>query len=80
MPAFRLSIPFILLLVLGIYLTIEVDTSWSLLMIAMVVILVSFYVLSPQINWWWWKRSPPDLPTEMAQFLATKFPFYQQLS
>jgi hypothetical protein len=69
-----------LLLVLGIYLTIEVDNSWSLLMIAMVVILVSFYVLSPQINWWWWQRNPPDLPTEMAQFLAAKSPFYQQLS
>jgi hypothetical protein len=80
MPAFRLSIPFILLLVLGVYLTIQVDNSWSLLMIAMVVILVSFYVLSPQINWWWWQRSPPDLPTEMAQFLAKKSPFYQQLS
>ncbi|MGH1434043.1 MAG: zinc-dependent peptidase [Lewinella sp.] len=80
MPAFRLAIPFILLLGLGIYLTIEVDTSWSLLMIAMVVILVSFYVLAPQINWWWWQRSPPDLPTEMAQFLSEKSPFYQQLS
>lgn len=80
MPAFRLAIPFILLLGLGVYLTLEVDTSWSLMMIAMVVILVSFYVLSPQINWWWWQHYPPDLPPEMAKFLAAKSPFYQQLS
>lgn len=80
MPAFRLSIPFILLLGLAVYLTIEVDTSWSLFMIAMVIILVSAYVLSPQINWWWWQRNPPDLPVEMAQLLATKLPYYQQLS
>lgn len=80
MPAFRLAIPFILLLGLGVYLTIQVDTSWSLLMISMVVILVAGFVLSPQINWWWWQRNPPDLPPEMAQLLATKLPFYQQLT
>jgi hypothetical protein len=75
MPAFRLALPIILLLGLGVYLTIYVDTSWSLLMISMVVLLVTMFVLSPQINWWWWQRSPPDLPKEMAQLLATSLPF-----
>ncbi len=80
MPAFRLAIPFILLLGLGLYLTIEVDENWSFMMIVALVILVAGFILAPQINWWWWQRFPPDLPSEMAQLLEQRLPFYRQLS
>lgn len=79
MPAFRLAIPFILLLGLGLYLTIEVDESWSLLMIIALVVLVAGFILAPQINWWWWQRFAPDLPSEMGQLLEQRLPFYRQL-
>lgn len=80
MPAFRLAIPFFLLLGLGLYLTIEVSEDWAPLMIAGLVILVSGFILAPQINWWWWQRFPPDLPKEMAQLLERSSKYYQQLS
>lgn len=80
MPAFRLAIPFILLLGLGAYLTIQVDTSWSFLMIIGLTILVSGFVLAPQINWWWWQRFPPDLPAELAKLLDDRLIFYRKLS
>lgn len=80
MPAFRLAVPFLLLLGLGLYLTIEVDTSWSFLMIIALVVLVSGFILAPQINWWWWQRFPPDLPSEMGQLLEKRSLFYSRLS
>ena len=80
MPAFRLGIPFFLLLGLGVYLTINVSESWAPLMIVSLVIIVAGFVLAPQINWWWWQRFPPDLPEEMAQLLEQRLPFYQQLT
>lgn len=80
MPAFRLGLPFMLLLGLGLYLTIEVHENWSILMIIAMVIIVAGFILAPQINWWWWQRFPPDLPTEMTQLLEKHAPLYSQLS
>lgn len=78
MPTYRLAIPFVILLGLGFYLTWEVDTQWSLLIISSVVILVAGFLLAPQINWWWWQRFPPDLGEEAQRFLQ-KSPVYKAL-
>ena len=80
MPAFRLGIPFFLLLGLGLYLTIEVSEMWAPLMVIAVVVIVAGFILAPQINWRWWQHFPPDLPEEMAQLLEQRLPFYQQLN
>lgn len=80
MPAFRLGIPFFLLLGLGLYLTIQVSEVWAPLMVVALVVIVAGFILAPQINWWWWQRFPPDLPVEMGQLLEQRLPFYRQLS
>lgn len=80
MPAFRLALPFGLLLALGLYLTLQVNESWSILMVASLVILVASFILAPQINWWWWQRFPPDLPTEMGQLLERHSALYTNLA
>ena len=80
MPAYRLAIPFVILFALGVYLTLQVHTSWSFLIIIPIVIIVAGYILSPQINWWWWQRYPPDLPAPLHKLLADKHPFYRSLN
>lgn len=80
MFASRLTVLFASTLILGVYLTYQVSNSWFFLIIIGIVLTVSTYVLSPQLNWWWWQRSPPDLPIAMAQMLEKQQPFYQQLS
>ena len=79
MPFYRLAIPFIALLLLSIYLTIEVSETWAMLIVFLVVVLLSGLIMSPVINWWWWKRFPPDLPKELHAMLEHKVPFYQKL-
>ena len=79
MPVYRLAVPFVALLLAGIYLTYNVDTSWSLLIIGAMVVLVGGFILSPQINWWWWQRFPPDLPPGIHGLLE-RWPHYRALS
>jgi len=80
MFANRLVVLFAAILVLGVYLTYQVNDAWFYLIIIGLVFTVTSYVLSPQLNWWWWQRSPPDLPPKMTQLLAQRYPFYNKLS
>ncbi|PSR15441.1 MAG: hypothetical protein DA408_08705 [Bacteroidetes bacterium] len=80
MPTYRLAVPFIILFLLGIYLTYEVSSSWSFLIIIGMVALVAGFILAPQINWWWWERFPPDIPPELQKLLTDRHPFYRNLS
>ncbi len=79
MPVYRLAVPFVALLLAGIYLTYNVDTAWSLLIIGAMVVLVGGFILSPQINWWWWQRFAPDLPPGIHGLLE-RWPHYRTLS
>lgn len=78
MPARLLSIPFVILALIFLYLTWEVDRSYSLYIIPPVVLLAIVYVLSPQINWWWYRRHPPDLEEPLRQLLLQRHHRYSR--
>lgn len=80
MFANRLVVLFATILVVGVYLTYQVDSAWFFLIIIGLVLTVTSYVLGPQLNWWWWQRYPPDLPVEMAQLLEKRHSFYKKLT
>jgi Mlc titration factor MtfA (ptsG expression regulator) len=74
-----LSIPLIMWLLVGLYITWQVDTGYALYnIVPPVVLLAMIYVLSPQIDWQWYKRTPPDLPGVVREMLF-QYPFYQGL-
>lgn len=79
MPASILSLPFILLSAVLLYLAWEVDGTYATYLIPNVVILTLIYTLSPQINWWWYRRYPPEPPKELWPLLE-RIPFYKNLS
>ena len=79
MPARLISVPFLILLAIFAWLTLEKDESYSLYLIFLVVILASIYTLSPQINWWWYRKNPPDVDPEIRKLLIQHLPFYNQL-
>ncbi len=79
MPFYRLATPFVLLLLLSIYLTIEVSENWALLIVFSVIVLIGGLVVSPLINWWWWERFPPDIPKDLHKLIENRVPFYQNL-
>lgn len=79
MPFYRLAIPIALLLAFSVYMALKVDIAWVISCVALVVVLLSGYILSPLINWWWWERNPPDIAEELKKLLENKFPFYQKL-
>jgi len=75
-----LSIPFVLLALGTLYLTWEVDESYSLWIIPPVIITALLYVFAPQINWWWYQRTPPKIDPMVKTLLGKYLPFYDNLS
>ena len=75
-----LSIPFVAMFLVFLYLTWEVDDSYAIYIPWPVVVLAVIYVLSPQINWWWYVRNPPELDGRMRQLFQQRYPFYHELS
>ena len=80
MFAKRILIPFVLLALGALYLTWEVDQSYSLWIIPPVIITAILYVFAPQINWWWYQRSPPQIDPMVKTLLGKHLPFYDNLS
>jgi Mlc titration factor MtfA (ptsG expression regulator) len=79
MPVRILSLPLVVIALVFLYLTWEVDEGYSLYIIPPVVLLGFLYTLSPQINWWWYKRHPPELDAQVRQLFNSQFPYYQAL-
>ena len=80
MPSKVLLVPFVLALFAMLYLSIEVDESYNIWIIVLVVIVVGIFVFGPQIDWWWYKRYPPDIDPPLRELLQQRYPFYQDLS
>jgi hypothetical protein len=80
MPARILSLPFVVIALLFLYLAWELDSNFALYIIPAVLALAVIYVFSPQINWYWYKRRPPELAPPLRDMLQKSMPFYQQLS
>ncbi len=38
------------------------------------------FIMSPQINWWWYTKNPPSIDNNLKTILASRLPFYQNLS
>lgn len=72
-------LPFAGLAIVFLYLAWQVDTAWSYWMVPPLVITVSIYILSPQINWWWHSKHPPELAPELTTLLERFSVFYNQL-
>jgi hypothetical protein len=75
-----LGIPLVIIALLFLYLTWEIDEAYSIYIIPPVVIGAIIYVLSPQLNWWWYTRHPPDLAPSLRALLERAPGFYHTLS
>ncbi len=74
-----LSFPFIITLLVCLYFIWEGDLP-PIYIVPNVLILVSIYVLSPQIDWLWYQRNPPEMDEKLRRFLEKVFPYYRNLS
>lgn len=80
MFANRILIPFVLLALMFLYMTWEVDSSYSLWIIPCVMMIAILFVFAPQINWWWYKRTPPPEDPMVRTMLSKFSPFFASLS
>ncbi len=76
----KIALPIALLGLLALYLTWEVDESYSWYIIPCVLLLALIYVFSPQIDWWGYKKRPPKLDPLVESLIGKHLPFYQKLS
>ncbi len=79
MPAKRLLFPFLLAILIFLYLAWEVDTSYARGVVPCLVVAAIIFIFSPQINWWWWQRNPPDLERPHRVWLGKHCAFYRDL-
>ncbi len=63
----------------GLYLSWEVSTNYSWMIIIGVILVALTHVFSPQVNWWWYTRHPMDLDPEMKAFLERYDLYYKEL-
>lgn len=75
-----IGIPLVIIALIFLYLTWEVDPGYAIYIIPPVVIGAVLYVLSPQLNWWWYTRHPPDLSPALSALMEKSPGFYQRLS
>jgi len=75
-----LTLPFIILALLFLYLAWDVDSEYAPWMVPFIVIAVLLFILAPQINWWWYRRRPPVLSPGLSDMLERFNNFYQGLS
>ncbi len=80
MPSKIIAAPFVILLLIILFLTWEYDEGYSVYLIYPVIILAAIYSLSPQIDWWWYKKHPPKLEKGLVTFFERFSPFYKRLS
>lgn len=70
---------FVLICIVFIYLTWEIDEKYALYIIPGVVGIVVTYILSPQIDWWYYNRNTPELSEQFRKILISKSPIYDNL-
>ena len=75
-----LSIPLIIMALVFLYLTWEVDEKYARYIIPCVVAMVTLFVFSPQIDWWLARRKTPELDPKVRQLLTQRSPYYNDLS
>jgi hypothetical protein len=75
-----LTIPFLLMAVIGLFLSWEYIEGWTWLIVVGIVGAAIVYILHPQINWWYYNRRPPEVDTPVREMLERHDPFYQSLS
>lgn len=71
--------PFVIALIVALYLTIEVDSGYSWYIIPPFLILAAIYFTSPEIDWWWWQRNVPPMDPGLEKLLRKMLPFYAAL-
>ena len=80
MPTRILSIPFIIIALVLLFLTWEIDPGYSWYIIPPVLMLALIHVMGPQINWWWYRRHPPVLKPKIRMLIERHQPYYQRLA
>ena len=80
MPSKILLIPFLLLLGLTIYLTVDFGDEYAPYIILPAVICVAIFIMGPQIDWFWFERYPPKLDPLEKKLLDKKVAIYPRLS
>jgi hypothetical protein len=72
--------PFLLLALVGFYLSWEYSESWNWLIILGILGGAVVYIFGPQINWWYYRKYPPDVDPEARFLLEQGDIYYQELS
>lgn len=75
-----MTIPFLLLAAIGLYLSWEYVDGWTWLIVVGITGAAAVYILNPQINWWYYNRKPPEVDEPVRMMLERHDPFYQALS
>ena len=75
-----LNIPFVIGILVALYLTMVVDENYSLYILLFIIPTVIIFIFAPQIDWWWYQIVPPKLDANVAQIIQQNFPFYNHLS
>lgn len=78
MPSRILAIPFVIALIVLLFVNLETGGQYSIYLIPIIAILAVIYISSPQVNWWWYVRYPPDVTAKIRELLF-KYPFYRRL-
>lgn len=71
--------PFIILLIIALYLTIEVDSGYSWYIIPPFLIMAGIFFAQPEIDWWWWQKHVPPMDPGLEKVLQKMIPFYAAL-
>ncbi|MBK6620777.1 MAG: zinc-dependent peptidase [Saprospirales bacterium] len=76
-----LAVPLVIIALVFLYFTWEVDhEKYAVYIIPPVVLLAVLIVFSPQIDWLMAKREPPELDPQIRKLLHQVSPFYTQLN
>lgn len=75
-----LAFPVMVALIVLLYLSWEVDSSYSMYILPLMLILVMGYIFKPQIEWWRAQKKPPKLDQGVLFLLKKHSSFYQSLS
>lgn len=75
-----LTLPFLALALVFLYLAWDVDPAYAPWMVPFIVIGVLLFILAPQINWWWYSRRPPALSAGLKSMLERFSGFYAGLN
>lgn len=75
-----LAVPLLILALVFLYLTWEVDEKYAIYIVPPIVLIAALYALGPQIDWWWHRRKPPELDPAIRQMLNNRSAYYNNLN